>query len=165
MRKEAAMFCPECGRGMRKTSEAVKEDFKGEPFEVAGIEHYACDACGETAFDAAEEGRLYTELDRAYRKRKGFLTPEEIKALRKSCGVTQAEFERMLGVKPPTCSRWESGAVLQSPTANQLMWLMRDTPCSIDALKRKAEIPASEPICFMSAERTASPARTEVEYV
>ena len=82
--------------------------------------------------------KLHEQLVRAYRSRNGFLTPEEIKGVRKSCGVTQSEFERMLGVKPPTCSRWESGAVLQSPTANQLMWLMKSAPCVIDALKRKA---------------------------
>ena len=159
------MFCPECGHGMRKTNEPIEETFKGETFAVEGIDHYVCDACGETAFDAASSGRLYTEMDRAYRRRNGFLTPEEIKALRKSCGATQAEFERMLGVKPPTCSRWESGAVMQSATANQLMWLMKDMPCVYDALKRKAEIPASDSVCVMSAEWAASSARTEVEYV
>lgn len=160
------MFCPECGGDMRKTNEAVREEFKGEVLEVLGIDHYVCDVCGETAFDACDMKKLHEQLDRAYRSRNGFLTPEEIKGLRKSCGVTQSEFERMLGVKPPTCSRWESGAVLQSPTANQLMWLMKGTPCVIDALKRKAEMPTSEPVCVGRAKWKASTKeRAEVEYV
>ena len=46
------MFCSECGNEMKETREAVKEEFKGQEFEIRGIRHYACDACGETSFDA-----------------------------------------------------------------------------------------------------------------
>ena len=46
------MFCPECGGDMRKTNEAILEELKGEVLEVPGIDHYVCDACGETEFDA-----------------------------------------------------------------------------------------------------------------
>lgn len=161
------MFCSECGNEMKETREAVKEEFKGQEFEIRGIRHYACDACGETSFDADALDELYTRLDEKYRELHGFLTPREIKELRKACGVTQAQFERMIGVKTPTCSRWESGAVMQSTVANNLMWLIKDVPCAADALKRKAEIPAAEPACAASAEwNAASPRRRNgIEYV
>lgn len=161
------MFCPECGNAMRKTSEPVKEEFRGEVFEIRGVEHGVCDNCGETSFDAAALDELYTKLDEEYRTRNGLLAPNEIKELRKSCGVTQVQFEKMIGVKTPTCSRWESGAVMQSPVANNLMWLMKDVPCAADALKRKAEIPAAEPACAASAEwnTTSQRRRNGIEYV
>lgn len=69
------MFCPECGGDMRKTNEAILEEFKGEVLEVLGIGHYICDDCGETAFDACDMKKLHEQLDRAYRSRNGFLTP------------------------------------------------------------------------------------------
>lgn len=161
------MFCPECGNAMRKTSEPVKEEFRGEVFEIRGVEHDVCDNCGETSFDAAALDELYTKLDDTYRTRKGLLTPKEIKQLRKNCGLTQAQFEKIIGVNPPTCSRWESGAVMQSATANNIMWLMRDVPCVADALKRKAELPGSEPACAASSEwkAVAHAARSVIEYV
>ena len=59
------MFCPECGDDMRKTNEAIRE----EVLEVLGIDHYVCDACGETAFDACDMKKLHEQLDRAYRSR------------------------------------------------------------------------------------------------
>lgn len=71
------MFCPECGGDMRKTNEAIREDFKGEVLEVPGIDHYVCDVCGETAFDACDMKKLHEQLVRAYRSHKGFLTPGE----------------------------------------------------------------------------------------
>lgn len=74
---------------MRKTNEAILEEFKGEVLEVPGIDHYVCDACGETAFDACDMKKLHEQLDHAYRSRNGFLTPEEIKGLRKASGRRQ----------------------------------------------------------------------------
>lgn len=43
--------------------------------EVPGIDHYVCDVCGETAFDACDMKKLHEQLVRAYRSHKGFLTP------------------------------------------------------------------------------------------
>ncbi|MDO5801910.1 MAG: YgiT-type zinc finger protein [Coriobacteriia bacterium] len=54
---------------MRKTNEAIREDFKGEVLEVPGIDHYVCDACSETAFDACDMKKLHEQLVRAFRIR------------------------------------------------------------------------------------------------
>lgn len=72
------MFCPECGGDMRKTNEAIREDFKGKVLEVPGIDHYVCDVCGETAFDACDMKKLHEQLVRAYRS----IPPEETIARR-----------------------------------------------------------------------------------
>ena len=69
------MFCSECGNEMKETREAVKEEFKGQEFEIRGIRHYACDACGETSFDADALDELYTRLDEKYRELHGFRHP------------------------------------------------------------------------------------------
>ena len=58
---------------MRKTNEAILEEFKGEVLEVLGIDHYICDDCGETAFDACDMKKLHKQLDRVYRS----IPPEE----------------------------------------------------------------------------------------
>ena len=48
--------------------------------------------------------------------------------MRSDLGLTQHEFESLLGVSKPTASRWENGASQQSITANNLMRLIRDVP-------------------------------------
>lgn len=47
------MRCMECGAEMRLTDEAFLESFQKKEFEVVGVEHYACDSCGEVELDMA----------------------------------------------------------------------------------------------------------------
>ena len=63
------------------------------------------------------------------------LTPAEIRDLRKSFRLTQAEFESILGVSAPTCSRWETGVMRLSGTADKLMRLLRARPELVDVLR------------------------------
>ena len=65
------MLCSECGSNMRLTTEVVKEKFRGEEFEIDGVEHYVCDNCGETSFDAAAIDKLYTIIEEEYPRRHG----------------------------------------------------------------------------------------------
>lgn len=134
------MLCVECGAAMRRTDEPITDVYKNEEITVEGIPHYKCDACGETVMDADALGKWAAAADEEYRKQHGLLTPADIAKLRKSLGMTQAEFQKVLGVKSPTVSRWETGAVIQTETANKLMVLMRNVPCVADELKAMEEI-------------------------
>lgn len=106
------MLCVECGEAMRRTDEPMTDVYKNEEITVDGIPHCKCDACGETVMDADALGKWATAADEAYRKQHGLLTPVGIAKLRKSLGMTQAEFQKVLGVKSPTASRCETGRKL-----------------------------------------------------
>ena len=134
------MRCLECGAEMRRTAEPVTEAYRGEEFTVDGIDRWVCDACGNDEMQASEAERLSRALAREYARAHGLLTPDEVKALRKSLGLTQREFERLLGVSSPTVSRWETGAMQQSMTANRLMELLRDCPEAGEQLMEMADI-------------------------
>lgn len=122
------MICLECGAEMRETSEPIEEVVRGVPTHVNGIHHYKCDACGNDAMDV-KEATLLSKLQLAQVSRaKGLLSPDEIRALRRRFGLTQAQFEEMLGVSTPTASRWETGAMLPSKTADLLMKTMAENP-------------------------------------
>ena len=56
------------------------------------------------------------------------LTPDEIKALRHQIGLTQTEFERLLGAGPKTVLRWERGSVIQNGATDALRRVLRDVP-------------------------------------
>lgn len=122
------MFCSECGHDMRLTDEPICETFRGEEFVVEGVEHYACDECGNYAVSAKASDLLAGKLADAYAKAHGMLAPDEVKALRKSLRLNQAEFEELLGVSRPTVCRWERGSVMQTKTADLLMRVTRDVP-------------------------------------
>lgn len=128
------MFCSECGHDMRLTDEPISETFRGEEFVVEGVEHYACDACGNYAVSAKASDLLAGKLAEAYARAHGMLAPGEVKGLRKSLRLNQSEFEELLGVSRPTACRWERGSVVQTKTADLLMRVARDVPGAAEYL-------------------------------
>lgn len=132
------MKCMECGGEMFRSSEPIQTEFKGEELLVPDIEHWQCAACGEVEFESADIGAFEDAQNRIYREVHELLSPQEIKALRKKYKLKQSQFERVLGVTSPTASRWETGAVVQSKIADNLMRLMIDSPAAAIAAIRRA---------------------------
>lgn len=133
------MRCIECGHELRLTREPLTETYRGETFTVEGIERLACDECGEYEIGIKEAGMLSEAITEAYAKRHGLLAPTEIKKIRKSLKMTQAQFEKLLGVTKPTVSRWENGASQPTTTACQLMRAIRDCPSVLPVLGFRVE--------------------------
>ena len=133
------MRCAECGSEMRFTSEPMREKYKGEEFVITGIGRWVCDECDNDLMKADEADRLGRKLVDAYATRKGLLLPSEIRGLRESLGMSQRDFEHLLGVSTPTVSRWETGAVQQSKPVDNLMRLIRDVPEARKHMLDKAE--------------------------
>lgn len=127
--------CAECGGEVRRSTEPIAVDVRGETVRVPGIEHGRCAVCGEEylPLDAAE--RLQKEAVRRLKATRGLLSPEEIRAIRRSLSMSQAEFEKLLGVGPKTVVRWENGTVFQSATADRLMRLIALEPGLVDLLQ------------------------------
>lgn len=117
--------CGECGGAVTASHDDVTFEVRGESIRVPGIEHGACELCGEEYFSLESTERLQTEAIRRSKEARGLLSPEEIRALRRSLGLTQIAFEDLLGVGPKTVVRWEKGTVYQSATADRLMRLIR----------------------------------------
>ena len=136
------MFCCECGHEMRLSSEPITEQFRGESITVDGIERYVCDECGNDVMSAAMATKLSMALSREYAARKGLLSPEEIKRIREGLGLTQEDFEKMVGVSSPTACRWERGTSPQSRTADLLLRAVRDLPDMADYLKHETGLAA-----------------------
>ncbi|WP_165253637.1 type II toxin-antitoxin system MqsA family antitoxin [Adlercreutzia sp. ZJ304] len=122
------MKCMECGKEMLRSLDPIQSVFKGETMEVKGVEHWKCASCGEVEFESKDLDALDKAENQIYRELHGLLSPQEIRSLRSSYGLKQNQFEQMLGVASPTASRWETGAVIQSKTADNLMRLMREFP-------------------------------------
>ena len=130
------MICGECGCILRETREPVVEEYRGEQFSVSGIRHFKCDVCGNCEFLAEDADLLSEKIAAQYEEHHKLLSPAEIRETRASLGLTQVEFEELLGVSSPTCSRWENGAVQQSKSADRLIRLIASVPAAREYLEQ-----------------------------
>lgn len=99
-----------------------------------------CDSCGSYELLAEDADLMSQKIADQYAARHELLTPAEIKEARRSLGLTQVEFERLLGVSSPTCSRWENGAVQQSKSSDRLIRLIADVPGAKEYLERLGKV-------------------------
>jgi HTH-type transcriptional regulator/antitoxin MqsA len=120
--------CAECGAEVAASTADVVVEVRGAQAVVSGVEHGRCVACGEEYFALEAAARLQQEAVRRSKEARGLLPAEDIRSLRRSMGLSQVQFERLLGVGPKTVVRWEKGTVFQSATADRLMRLLRHTP-------------------------------------
>lgn len=118
--------CPFCEKTEAVESVRNKRalDVRGETIEV-DFEALRCNACGEEFVDAQPEHDPFARAYEIYRKKRGMLQPEDIKALRKKYGMTQGELSRVLGWGAATLSRYENGS-LQDRTHDQVLKLLED---------------------------------------
>lgn len=144
------MRCLECGAEMRFTNEPLSEEFKGEVFTISGIERYVCDSCGNDQMSPTSAEMLAKNLAAEYAHAHGLMSAGEIREFRVSIGLTQKEFERLIGVSSPTVSRWESGAMQQSKPVDILIRTLRDFPDALRAAMERAEIQPAPPCVSFS---------------
>lgn len=129
-------FCPYCEED-KNLSEIIRtEEYKirGEiiPIEVKIL---ICEEGHE--FDDPKSDDDSVDLSyREYRRREGFLQPEEIKELRFFYGLTQKELSSLLGWGGATLSRYENGA-LQSESHDRLLKMIRDPKNLLSILEEK----------------------------
>lgn len=88
----------------------------------------------EEILDVELEDENLENIYRQYRKKKGLLTPEQIKNIREKYGLSQRAFSRILGWGEITVHRYENGA-LQSRAHNDYLILLQNP----DNLKKLLE--------------------------
>ena len=127
--------CGRCGGSVTVSEDPVPVELRGETILVPDVEHGSCCRCGELFLDLSAVEVIQKEAVRHSKQARGLLTPEEIRDLRRSLGMSQAAFEQLLGTGPKTVVRWEGGTVFQTATADRLMRVIRDLPQAVDALQ------------------------------
>jgi HTH-type transcriptional regulator/antitoxin MqsA len=99
---------------------------------------YRCERCGEGFFTFGEMlDDSFRRATAVIRAEDGLLAPDEIVALRKKYGLTQAQLERLIGAGEKTVVRWERGTVAQNKTADTLLRVLLEHPDVVAALKQQ----------------------------
>jgi HTH-type transcriptional regulator/antitoxin MqsA len=134
------MHCAQCGKpGLTFRRRPEIFTYKGATLKIDSYGVFACPTCGEEYLDHVLIQETEPQIRNWQRQVDGLLTTEEIKAIRKKIGVSQAEFSRILGGGPKSFAKYETGVVNQSAAMDQLLRLIRDVPGVWKNLKGQAE--------------------------
>ena len=167
-------FCPSCEKDSELNRIRREEilDIKGEQIPVE-VDFFVCEECG-VEFDNPDPD--YDPLKVAYkeyRRRKGMVQPQEIRAFREKYDLTQRELSALAGFGGATLSRYENGALqdeahdvllrlIMEPT--RLLEVIEEKPHTLSPEKRDAimqqlrdEIEKSRFFCFLAARRPFPP--------
>ena len=114
-------LCPICEEGYLEAYEELDSvEYRGVTRELP-LKYSECNACGsETA--TAKQSRDNKRAMVAFKKEvDGFLTGEEIIALREKWGITQQVAANIFGGGPVAFSKYEKNDVTQSDSMNKLL--------------------------------------------
>jgi putative zinc finger/helix-turn-helix YgiT family protein len=88
---------------------------------IFGINQYECKACDEIFVSIPKLEQLHLLLGRELCCKKGLLSGQEIRFLRKEIHMKGKELANALGVTPPTISRWENDREEIGETQDRLL--------------------------------------------
>jgi len=121
---QGAFRCPECGGSDIVTSEEEYRfpyGFGKEAVELkATVPVRKCNDCTFSYTDHAAESICHDAIC----EHLGVMKPSQVKALRRLCNMTQAEFADMTALGQATLSRWERGIVIQNQAYDNYLYLM-----------------------------------------
>ena len=121
--------CQECGQGtvLEKIFPEYKTKVKGYPLIVENARIGVCDHCDAEHFDPNETLRWRALLQE--KQLEAYLSPDDIKGLRKELGLPMEQFAALLGCTRQSLHNWERSdrSVPQSRMADLFMRLIRES--------------------------------------
>lgn len=137
------MQCPACGYPeMEKKNQDETLYYSGQSVTVENLSGEFCPACGEGVWDSESNQRLdeaQTALMNAVRTE----VSADIRRIRKSLKLTQAELARNFGLGPLAFSRYERGKTQPPILLVKVLWLLKKHPGLLAEL-REINVPHSD---------------------
>ena len=119
----------ECERKINFKEKPATYTFRKESFDI--IEQYAeCTVCHHDVYDEVTANQTLQQLSNLYQSKHSF-TVEEIKSIRKSTGLTQSQFAKVLNMGEATIKRYESGTSLPDGTQLGILKMLKSNPSLI----------------------------------
>jgi len=103
-------YCVVCGedRAIRHEQQRTEFDVRGETIELH-LPVMVCESCGTTEVEGDLDPPAMAFAE--YRQRRGLLSPEQIKGIRKRYRLSQKAFAALLGMSEATINRYEGGSL------------------------------------------------------
>lgn len=129
-------ICSLCGGEVVDVRESREFRVRGRKVSV-DVEFSRCAHCGEEMWSDQQVTAAQLAVAETTRRARNLLHPSEIVRIRKSLGLTQDEFEQLLGAGKKTVVRWERGIVPPSSAMNELIWLVGEDRKNAERLAQK----------------------------
>jgi HTH-type transcriptional regulator/antitoxin MqsA len=128
--------CNLCGGEIVDVRES--REFRVRGRNVAVDVHFSrCSRCGEEMWSGEQVTAAQLAVAATIRRARNLLHPSEIVRIRRSLGLTQDQFEQLLGAGKKTVVRWERGIVPPSSAMNELIWLIGEDRKNAERLALK----------------------------
>ncbi len=116
--------CAACGSQNVRTTIETETFAYGESTAraelTARIPVRICDACGFHFTDEAADDARHEAICRHLR----VMTPQEIATVRKTYGLSRAEFARLTRLGEASLARWEAGLLIQNAAYDRFLYLL-----------------------------------------
>jgi len=122
---------------------AEREIHVGKRTAVLSIEAPTCADCDEYFLSPDEMDEVQIRASELIRKDEGLLLPAAIERIRKKLSLSQAQFEKLLGVGPKTVVRWERGTVFQNSATDNLLRILDAIPEAVAFLAERQGVDLS----------------------
>jgi putative zinc finger/helix-turn-helix YgiT family protein len=113
------LLCPGCHNKLVFQKIKKETRFRGVLVQYEA-ETYICPVCGLEAGTVESASAVQKAIADAYRKHKGLMTGNDIKALRESKGWSYKYLAGLLSIQPAMINRWESGLIQSRRIDQQL---------------------------------------------
>ena len=103
---------------------------------IPAARHMVCNSCDE-AYQTGEQAKeLDAAVIEARRRHEGLLSGGDIRRIRLSVSLSQADLENALGIGPKTLVRWENNTSIQSKSIDDVLRLIELDPDNLRLLVR-----------------------------
>ncbi len=142
--------CPVCTRGnLQKRRAAHTYTYKSQQKTIKDVEYFQCDLCEESVENPDSVKRIGKILKEWHKQIDGFLSGEEIRAIRKRIGCTQAIMGLVLGAGEKSIARYENSLLTPSAPMDALLRLLQENPDAFWSLP-KARVYAPQRVTLPS---------------
>jgi len=131
------MTCAACDSDkIKKVRRNYKTKYNQVPIFIEDAEMYECSSCGERFFTPEQARAVSIATKNEVRQAQGLLPAEAIVEIRHRLGLSQTDLEKLFGLGPKVVTRWETGRVVQSKTADVALRLLAIDPENVSKLRR-----------------------------
>ena len=106
------MFCAMCENDKELKAKRVTRKFDESGLDnitLKGVTEYKCPKCGEVYYNFGNIEQLHDLIAMLLVRKRGLLSPKEIRFLRKHMGYSSAMLAKLTGHTPESISRIENG--------------------------------------------------------
>lgn len=130
--------CASCdSEKVKKVRRKYATSYNQVPIALENVEMYECSACGERFFTPEQARAVSIATKNQVRQAQGLLSAEEIIDIRRRLDLSQTDLEELFGLGPKVVTRWETGRVVQSKTADVALRLLAMDPEKVHRLRGK----------------------------